>query len=89
MFISITAVVSVEDGRGLFGDVRGLFGDVRGLFGDTRGRYCLFLFIAAEMIPGSIVELKADVSIVTREGWDTLYMPLLGAHYLTPCIDRR
>jgi hypothetical protein len=63
-------------------------GDVRGLLGDTRGRYCLLLSIAAEIIAGSIVELKADVSIVTREGLDTLYVLLLGAHYLILCIDR-
>ena len=85
MFISITAPgrAGVE-----VRDVRGPFGDVRGLFWDTRGRYCLFLFIAAEIIAGSIVELNADVSIVTREGLDTLYVMLPGAHYLIPCIDR-
>jgi len=85
MFISITA-----PGRAgvTVWDVRGLFGDVRGLFWDTRGRYCLFLFIAAEIIAGSSVELKADVSIITREGLDTLYVLLLGAHYLIACIDR-
>ena len=52
-------------------------------------RYGLFLFMAAEIIAGSIVELNADVSIVTREGLDTLCALLLVVHYLTPCIDRR
>ncbi len=37
---------------------------------------------------GSIVELKVDVSIVNREGFDTLYAPPLAGHYLTLCIDR-
>jgi hypothetical protein len=63
-------------------------GDVRGLLGDTRGRYCLFLFIAAEIIAGSIVELKVNVSMVNREGFDTLYVPPLALHCLSPCIDR-
>ena len=45
--------------------------------------------MAAEIIAGSIVELNADVSIVTREGLDTLCALLLVVHYLTPCIDRR
>jgi hypothetical protein len=81
--------------RGLFADIRGRLADVRGrladvrrLFGDTRGRYCLFLFIAAEIIAGSIVELKADVSIFTSAGLDTLYVLLLGAYYLIPYIDQ-
>ena len=51
------------------GVVRGPLGDVRGLLGNTRGRYCLFLFMAAEIIAGSNVELKVDVSMVNREGF--------------------
>jgi hypothetical protein len=48
-------------------DVRGLFGDVRGLFWDAQGRYCLFLFIAAEIIAGSIVET------VRAASWSALF----------------